>query len=325
MPSWLKSLPLAPEYHPTEAEFSDPIDYIFKIEQEAAQFGICKIVPPYLKAPKRVVFNNLNLSLANSQDATATGEAPALGRNMCPARSMGGSAPASVVGLDADAGGKAKFTTRRQQLGLNTKKVRAGLVPQQAVVHKLVWQSGETYTLDQFEAKAKIFARNRLATSQDVGPLAVETLFWKAAMEKAISIEYANDIPGSAFAEPREGTLHPKRRGGLDEATTPGEVFGENGSGQEEDERSGVDKDMGMSGDEGEGLKGAGGDADNVRGIGCKLSNSAWNMRRVARSPGSLLRFIPDEVPGYLETLLWFYFLVFSFLPPTCFPSTVGV
>jgi hypothetical protein len=31
---------------------------------------------------------------------------------------------------------------------------------------------------------------------------------------------------------------------------------------------------------------------------GCKLSNSAWNMRNVARSPGSLLQFMPNEVPG---------------------------
>jgi hypothetical protein len=273
VPSWLKSLPLAPEYHPTEAEFSDPIDYIFRIEREAAQFGICKIVPPYLKAPKRVVFNNLNLSLADSLDAAATGEPPVAGRSMCPARSMSGSAPG--VGLELDPGGKAKFTTRRQQLGWNAKKLRAGL-GQQAVVHKLVWQSGETYTLDQFEAKAKSFARHRLGTSQDIGTLAVETLFWKASLEKAISIEYANDIPGSAFAEPREGSLHPSRRAGLDEG---GESPRENEPLQEEDV-------MGMSGDEGEGLKG---DGENGRGIGCKLSNSAWNMRKVARSPGSLL------------------------------------
>jgi len=305
VPSWLKSLALAPEYHPTEAEFSDPIDYIFRIEQEAAQFGICKIVPPYLKAPKRVVFNNLNLSLANSQDATATGEAPLVGRNMCPARSMGGST-APVVGLDlegAGSGGKARFTTRRQQLGWNARKVRTGPIPQ-AVVHKLVWQSGETYTLDQFEAKAKIFARNRLGTSQDIGPLAVEALFWKSSLEKAISIEYANDIPGSAFAEPREGTgLHPRRRAGVD---VNGELFAEDA---EEDEKARFDKDMAMSGDEGDGSKGAGVDTDNGRGIGCKLSNSAWNMRRVARSPGSLLRFIPDEVPGDFEIrLLCFHF-----------------
>ncbi|XP_024380326.1 uncharacterized protein [Physcomitrium patens] len=304
VPSWLKSLALAPEYHPTEAEFLDLIDYIFKIEQEASQYGICKIVPPHSKAPKRVVFNNLNLSLANSQDATATGEVPTVGRNMCPARSMsGGNVPASAVRLEVEAGGKAKFTTRRQQLGWNARKVRGG-VPH-SVVHKLVWQSGETYTLDQFEAKAKIFARNRLGTSQELVPLAVEAHFWKAAFEKPISIEYANDIPGSAFAEPREATLPPKRRGVLDEATTPTEAFGENESGPEEEEKVAFNKDIGISEDELEASKGAGIDADTGRGINCKLSNSAWNMRKVARSPGSLLRFIPDEVPGVTSPMVY--------------------
>ncbi|KAL5704611.1 hypothetical protein ACHQM5_023012 [Ranunculus cassubicifolius] len=46
IPSWLKTLPLAPEYHPTLSEFEDPISYILKIEKEASRYGICKIVPP---------------------------------------------------------------------------------------------------------------------------------------------------------------------------------------------------------------------------------------------------------------------------------------
>ncbi|RRT69461.1 hypothetical protein B296_00005993, partial [Ensete ventricosum] len=46
VPPWLKSLPLAPEFHPTLQEFQDPIAYILKIEKEAAAYGICKIVPP---------------------------------------------------------------------------------------------------------------------------------------------------------------------------------------------------------------------------------------------------------------------------------------
>jgi len=36
----------APVYHPSIAEFSDPMEYIEKIAPEARQFGICKIVPP---------------------------------------------------------------------------------------------------------------------------------------------------------------------------------------------------------------------------------------------------------------------------------------
>ncbi|KAG0464156.1 hypothetical protein HPP92_020225 [Vanilla planifolia] len=59
---WLKSLPVAPEYHPTLVEFQDPIAYILKIEQEASCYGICKIVPPVPAAPKPTVIANLNSS-----------------------------------------------------------------------------------------------------------------------------------------------------------------------------------------------------------------------------------------------------------------------
>jgi hypothetical protein len=40
------TLPDAPTFHPTAAEFADPIEYIESIRAVAEPFGICKIVPP---------------------------------------------------------------------------------------------------------------------------------------------------------------------------------------------------------------------------------------------------------------------------------------
>lgn len=41
-----QNVPAAPTFHPTLAEFEDPIAYIDKIRPEAEKFGICRIVPP---------------------------------------------------------------------------------------------------------------------------------------------------------------------------------------------------------------------------------------------------------------------------------------
>ncbi|XP_058102102.1 lysine-specific demethylase REF6-like isoform X2 [Magnolia sinica] len=156
---WLKSLPLAPEFHPTLIEFQDPISYILKIESQASKFGICKIVPPIHPSPKKTAFSNLNRSLAARHP------------QKCPV-----------------------FPTRHQEIGLCPHRSRPVL--------KTVWESGESYVLQQFEAKSKQFERTHLKKSAKWGPLPleIETLFWKASADRPFSVEYAGDIPGSGFA-----------------------------------------------------------------------------------------------------------------------------
>ncbi|XP_010550712.1 PREDICTED: lysine-specific demethylase REF6 [Tarenaya hassleriana] len=166
---WLKSLPLAPEFRPSPAEFQDPIAYIFKIEKEASKYGICKILPPVPPASKKTMISNLNRSLAARAAAAAR---------------EGGA-------CDYD---RPTFTTRQQQIGFCARKQRPAQRP--------VWQSGEHYTFQEFEAKAKNFEKNYLKKCGKKGPLSaleIETLYWRATVDKPFSVEYANDMPGSAF------------------------------------------------------------------------------------------------------------------------------
>ena len=160
---WLKTLPLAPEYYPTIQEFQDPISYIYKIEKEASKYGICKIVPPVPPPSKKSVVSNFNQSLSLSSSNSQN--------------------PKS----------QPTFTTRQQQIGFCPRKQRP--------IQKSVWQSGEYYTLQQFEAKAKNFEKNYLkkCSKKALSALEIETLYWKANGDRPFSVEYANDMPGSAF------------------------------------------------------------------------------------------------------------------------------
>ncbi|KAG7954364.1 hypothetical protein I3843_11G012400 [Carya illinoinensis] len=214
--SWLKTLPLAPEYHPTLAEFQDPISYIFKIEKEASKFGICKIVPPVPPSPKKTAIANLNRSLA--------------------ARNPG-----------SDPKTPPTFTTRQQQIGFCPRRPRP--------VQRPVWQSGGYYTFQGFEAKAKAFEKSYLKKCPKRGTspsaLEIETLYWKATVDKPFSVEYANDMPGSAFVP-----FSPKKS-----------------------------REAGWE--------------------GLSLGETAWNMRGVSRSNGSLLRFMKEEIPGVTSPMVY--------------------
>lgn len=77
--------------------------------------------------------------------------------------------------------------------------------------------------------------------------LEIETLFWKATVDKPFSVEYANDMPGSAFADTVENNNKPFS----------------------------------------------------------SVANSTWNMRRVSRAKGSLLRFMKEEIPGVTSPMVY--------------------
>ncbi|CAL4920793.1 unnamed protein product [Urochloa decumbens] len=241
VPAWLRGLPRAPEYRPTESEFADPIAFLSRVEREAAAYGICKVIPPYPRPSRRFVFVHLNRSLTSSSSDAANPAVSASSSSTTPSR------PESA----------AVFTTRHQELGTQ----RRGRPPPQVL--KQVWQSGEQYTLEQFEAKSRAFSKIHLAGLRDPTPLEVESLFWKASADRPIYIEYANDVPGSGFATPPRSRRQKKRRREGDQV------------------------------EEGE------------KGSGWRLSGSPWNLQAIARAPGSLTRFMPDDVPGVTSPMVY--------------------
>lgn len=268
IPEWLKGLPLAPEFRPTDTEFADPIAYISKIEKEASAFGICKVIPPLPKPSKKYVLHNLNNSLSK-----------------CP---------------DLNSAGAPVFTTRHQELG-HTEKKKFPFGAQ-----KQVWQSGQLYTLDQFETKSKNFARTQFGIVKDISPFLVEAMFWKTAFDHPIYVEYANDVPGSAFGEPEENfcrTKRPRNRKILDRRSSSTSV--DKGQSHHSVETPSSSLLTPLSNSSPFRPKGCSNAAEMEGSAGWKLANSPWNLQVIARSPGSLTRFMPDDIPGVTSPMVY--------------------
>ncbi|KAG9138891.1 hypothetical protein Leryth_007509 [Lithospermum erythrorhizon] len=314
--NWLKELPLAPEFRPTDTEFADPIAYISKIEKEASVFGICKVIPPLPKPSKKYVVHNLNKSLSKCPDMDCNVNV--------------GNVENGGEGGNADVEVKAVFTTRHQELGSGSRKVKppVGKV-QGSGAQKQVWQSGEVYTLEQFEAKAKQFSRSLLGSVKDVSALVTEAMFWKAATEKPMYIEYANDVPGSGFAEPegsfryfrrnrrrrKRGTFDRNNRGDSISRDDLVDTVNSNSVGAGSFHNN--SPNLGSDGSRDSSFllsdeptcpnrRRSSNDGVEAEGTaGWKLSNSPWNLQVIARSPGSLTRFMPDDIPGVTSPMVY--------------------
>lgn len=325
IPKWLERLPLAPEFRPTDTEFADPIAYISKIEKEASVFGICKVIPPLPKPSRKYVLHNLNKSLSKCPELD-------LDVNLVtPSKTDSGvrdNCDSTVNGGES----RAVFTTRHQELGCEKGKRVKGAVGDQVVgAQKQVWQSGEVYTLEQFEAKSKNFAKSLLGIVKEVNPLVIETMFWKAASEKPIYVEYANDVPGSGFGEP-EGLLRyfdrrrrrRRKRNSFDrnnlrnsdsknhQVDTVNSIIDNKDSGCQispnfctETTSNSLPSHQSHHDASFSGRKDFQDSGEMEGTAGWKLSNSPWNLQVIARSPGSLTRFMPDDIPGVTSPMVY--------------------
>ncbi|KAK4435996.1 putative lysine-specific demethylase ELF6 [Sesamum alatum] len=327
IPKWLERLPLAPEFRPTDTEFADPIAYISKIEKEASAFGICKVIPPLPKPSRKYVLHNLNKSLS---------KCPELGLdvNLVPSLKTDSGARDSCDRNVNSGESRAVFTTRHQELGCEKgKRVKGADGDHGVAAQKQVWQSGEVYTLEQFEVKAKNFAKSQLGMLKEVNPLVIEAMFWKAASEKPIYVEYANDVPGSAFGQPEGSLCHFDRRrrrrrkrhsfdrnnlgnsdSKNDQVDTGNRISGNNDSGSQnnhntctvtETASNSLPTNQSHHGASFSGRKDFEGGDEMEGTAGWKLSNCPWNLQVIARSPGSLTRFMPDDIPGVTSPMVY--------------------
>ncbi|KAK6144758.1 hypothetical protein DH2020_021578 [Rehmannia glutinosa] len=265
------------------------------------------------EALEKYVLHNLNKSLS---------KCPELGSDVNLVTSSKADSGMSCDKTVNSSESRAVFTTRHQELGCDKGKRGKGAVGHQVVgAKKQVWQSGEVYTLEQFEAKSRNFAKSQLGTVKEVNPLVIEALFWKAASEKPIYVEYANDVPGSGFGEP-EGLLRyfDRRRRRRRKRNS----FDRNYLGNSDSKNNQVDAVNSVRGSEDSrsqnnpnfctetasnpsfsGRKDFQGDDEMEGTAGWKLSNSPWNLQVIARSPGSLTRFMPDDIPGVTSPMVY--------------------